>query len=127
MSADPKTKGAEKVDPRSKGWIKPGEVRNPKGRPKGSRHKLGEDFVAALQADFMENGAATIEKVRDERPQDYLKVIASILPKEVNVNQSALQELSDDELANILDAVRLQLLSGVSTHVGSGSDKASRH
>jgi len=101
--------------------IKKGQVLNPKGRPKGSRNKLGEDFISALQADFKAHGEEVIATVRTERPQDYLKVIASILPKEVNVNQNALQELSDDELASILDAVRLQILGSTSKDGGSGT------
>jgi Mg/Co/Ni transporter MgtE len=127
MGDDPKSKGQEKDDPRSKTWIKPGQVLNPKGRPKGSRNKLGEDFVSALQQDFKQHGETVIAQVREEKPDAYLKVIASILPKEVNVNQSALQELSDDELANILDAVRNQLLAGAVADAGSGSATKTRH
>ena len=66
----PISKGDEKEDPRAKGWIKPGEVRNPKGRPKGSRNQLGEDFISALQADFKEHGTEVIAAVRADRPQD---------------------------------------------------------
>lgn len=85
---------------------KPGECPNPKGRPRGARSKLGEQFVAALQADFEAHGQEVIEKVRTERPQDYLKVLASILPKELNVNTNALGEMSDDELAGTLITLR---------------------
>lgn len=68
------------------------------GRPKGSRNKLGEAFVDELYADWQQCGAKTIAKVREERPADYLKVIASILPKDVNVKVSAIESMSDDEL-----------------------------
>lgn len=68
------------------------------GRPKGSRNQLGEAFVADLYADWQANGAETIARVREERPQDYLKVIASILPKDVNVKVSPFENMSDEEL-----------------------------
>lgn len=64
---------------------KPGQSGNPAGRPKGARSKLGEDFLKKLQADFEEHGKEVIEKVRQEKPDAYLKVVASILPKEINV------------------------------------------
>ena len=32
--------------------VKPGEVRNPTGRPKGSRNKLSDAFLKALADDF---------------------------------------------------------------------------
>lgn len=86
--------------------FKPGQSGNPKGRPKSSRHKLAEDFIQAMQRDFEQNGPDVIAQVRVEKPDQYLKVIASILPKELNVKTGALDELDDSELAGLLDAVR---------------------
>jgi hypothetical protein len=74
--------------------FKPG---NP-GRPKGSRNKLGEDFIQALAEDFARHGPAVIERVRKEKPDAYLKVVASLLPKDVNLSVRQLDELSDDQL-----------------------------
>jgi hypothetical protein len=68
------------------------------GRPKGARNKLGEEFIQALYDSFMEHGTETLEKVRTDDPTQYVKVIASLLPKELNVKVSELDELSDNEL-----------------------------
>ena len=68
------------------------------GRPKGARNKLGEEFLTALHADFEEHGPDVIARVREEKPDAYLKVIASILPRDLNLNVSPLNALSDDEL-----------------------------
>lgn len=57
------------------------------GRPKGARAKLGEDFLKAMQQSFAEHGADTIETVRTEKPDQYLKVIAAILPKELDLGE----------------------------------------
>lgn len=102
--------------------FKPGQVANPAGRPKGSRNKLGEDFIAALQADFSEHGVNAIQIVRSERPDQYLKVIASILPKDINLNVNPIGEMTDDELIERirkLDATIQPFLASQGTH-GTG-------
>lgn len=98
-----------------------------KGRPKGSRNKLGEDFIQALQESFNKHGPATIETVRQERPHEYLKVVASILPKELNVRTDALDEMSDNDLAAMLDTIRSAVLAGAFAASGSGSEETPRH
>lgn len=84
----------------------PGQSGNPNGRPKGSRNKLGEDFIKALQQDFEANGTVAIAKVREDRPHEYLKVIASILPKQVEIKEGAFDGISDEQLAALVYAAR---------------------
>lgn len=105
----------------------PGQSGNPKGRTKGARNKLGEAFLDALQADFAEHGVAAIQKVRTDRPHEYLKVVASILPKELNVNQNALGDMTDDELVGLIDGVRAVLIASSTETAGSRGKAASRH
>lgn len=77
---------------------KAGQSGNPAGRPKGARNKLGEAFLADLCADWEKHGPDAIEKVRKEKPDAYLKVVASILPKELNVRVSEFDEMTDEQL-----------------------------
>jgi hypothetical protein len=88
--------------------FKPG---NP-GRPKGSRNKLGEHFIAALCADFEAHGARVIERVREEEPGVYLRVIARVVPPSMLLQrEGAVSELSDEELERYLSAVREALVA----------------
>lgn len=65
------------------------------GRKKGARSKLGEAFLEAMHDDFNENGPETIVRVREERPHEYLKVIASLLPRDVKLEIDASQAFQD--------------------------------
>ena len=83
-----------------KPWlIKPGQVLNPKGRPPGSRNKLTDAFVQAMCEDFRLNGAGIVEKVRNEKPDVYLRVIAGMIPKQIETGElGAFSDMSEDEL-----------------------------
>lgn len=102
--------GGKQTPPQLRSYLfKPGQSGNPSGRPKGSRNALSEAFIAALHADFAEHGVNVIEKVRDEKPADYLKMIASILPKDINLNAPGLEDMDDDEILEALEQVRTVL------------------
>jgi hypothetical protein len=84
--------------------FQPGQSGNPAGRKPGSRVKLSEAFLAALHGDFAQHGKAAIERVRLDKPDAYLKVIASILPKQIEVSADPFDGVSDDELEMIVVA-----------------------
>ena len=71
----------------------------PTPRPKRAKRTLGDDFAAALRADFRAHGAGVIAAVRAEKPDQYLKVVLTMLPKEFSKNLDAdktnLDQLSD--------------------------------
>ena len=64
------------------------QVKAAAGRPKGSRNKLSEEFVAEVYADWCEHGATAIRTVRETRPEVYVRVVASLLPRQVQAEIS---------------------------------------
>lgn len=86
-----------------KPW-QPGESPNPGGKPVGARNRLTKAFLNALADDFEKDGRAAIVACRENKPDAYIKAIAALCPKEIEV-KSPLQELKDDELLNAVRAL----------------------
>ena len=84
--------------------FQPGQSANPGGKPVGARNRLTAAFLNALAKDFDENGAAAIKECRKTKPEAYIKAIAALCPKEIEV-KSPLQELKDDELLTAVHAL----------------------
>jgi hypothetical protein len=55
------------------------------GRPPGSRNKLSKAFIAELCDDWIKHGSEVIKTVREKRPEAYLKVVVSLLPKHLEL------------------------------------------
>jgi hypothetical protein len=85
----------------------------------GSKNKLTNAFLAAMSEDFTTHGHAVIASVRKDDPSTYLKVVASLVPKELLVSRP-LEELSDDDLEAAIQFVRAALAEGAEKP-GSGT------
>ncbi len=64
-------------------WSK-GQSGNPGGRSK-ARQELGDAFVRVLKSDWEENGAATVIAMREKDPVAYVRVVAAMLPDQVEL------------------------------------------
>ena len=87
------------------------------GRPKGSRNKLAQRVFDDIFRHWNEpaggdlcKGQAALELLYREKPGDYLKLTASILPKEF-VFENAITELDDDELDYMISMLRERALA----------------
>jgi hypothetical protein len=78
------------------------------GRRAGARNRLSTKFLEALAADFEEEGAAAIKLCRIEEPAKYVQIVASLLPKQLELEDNRLGELDDDELEALLQHVKEQ-------------------
>jgi hypothetical protein len=97
-----------------------GQSGNPGGQP-ASRQKLTTRFLNALLADFEVHGLQAIKECRETKPEQYVKVVASLLPKEVEIKRP-LDELNDQQLHDGIRALERFLATG-SVDQGTGETR----
>lgn len=61
------------------------------GKITGTRDKLTRKVLEAVLEDFRHYGAHAIERVREDDPSTYLRVVASLLPKDIKVESDSLR------------------------------------
>lgn len=92
------------------------------GRPKGARAKLGEQFCQDVYAKWQEQGERCIDEMIADKPGDFVKLVASMLPKEMNLTVSDGSDLSDEELHERIRNLASQLAPFLGDRVG-GADE----
>lgn len=80
------------------------------GRPSGSRDRISTAFLRELAEDFEAHGKSALVKVREGDPSTYLRVVASLQPKEIEV-KAPLSGLDDGKLEQALEMLNALLLS----------------
>jgi hypothetical protein len=94
------------------------------GRRQGARNRISTALLTAFADDFEKFGEETVRITRIEKPVEYLKIAASLLPKEFEITHSQqLQELDDSELDQFINRLRDELRRGVAADTGERAAK----
>jgi hypothetical protein len=83
---------------------------------------LSEKFILALHDDFIAHGADVIARVREDKPDIYLKIIGRLVPRELHLkNESLLAGMSDEHLNDVLGRVTRELAARAPAGVELGA------
>ena len=87
---------------------KPGQSGNPKGRPKGSRNKLSEQFFRDLCDAWQAFGKPALMTAAWTHPVEFVRIVAQLMPKDVEatVTNIRAERMSSSELRSLIDRYR---------------------
>jgi transcriptional/translational regulatory protein YebC/TACO1 len=92
------------------------------GRRKGSRDKIATALLEAIAKDFEHHGEEVVRIARVERPTEYLKVVASLLPKEFEITDQRLKDIPDDELDALIEIARRRISASLPRDAADGKE-----
>jgi hypothetical protein len=93
------------------------------GRSRGVKNRLSHAFMTALVEDFEQHGEEAIKICRVEKPNEYLRVIAHLMPRELEISHNPIESIDDAELVATIEHIRVQLAGRVE-RIDSRADEA---
>src|SRR6516164_5916366 len=83
---------------------------NPHGNRHRTRHLLNQEFMQALLLHFRQHGKKAIEKVARNQPGVYLKILALLVPREMQIeNTNRIKQMTDEEIEQAIEAIQTML------------------
>lgn len=104
--------------------FKKGQSGNPGGKPIGARNRLNAAFLTALAEQFEQSGADAIKTVATEQPDVFVRVLAGLLPKELEISKPH-AALTDDELVAAISALK-DAISAQGVGAGTGESAGAK-
>ena len=104
--------------------FKQGVSGNPHGNRHRTRHLLNQEFMQALLLNFRHEGKRAIEKVARNQPAVYIKILALLVPREMQVEHTnRIKQMTDEELEAAVEMLQGMIhakLAGANAKVVEG-------
>jgi hypothetical protein len=83
---------------------------NSHGNRHRTRHLLNQEFMQALLLNFRHEGKRAIEKVARNQPAAYLKILALLVPREMQIEHTnRIKQMTDEEIEQAIEAIQTML------------------
>ena len=80
------------------------------GNSHRTRHLLNQEFMEALLVNVRHEGKKAIEKVARNQPAVYLKILALLVPREMQIEHTnRIKQMTDEEIDQAIEAIETML------------------
>ena len=94
-----------------------GQINPSRGRQKAARDKISAAFLETLHETFNEpdgeggtKGPEAIRKVRDTDPATYVRIIATVMPKQVEIEERPPEgQLTEEQMDEMIELMKAEL------------------
>ena len=76
------------------------------GRVAGSRNKLNAQFLDDLREAWEKHGKKALRITAIEQPAQLAKIVASLIPREIELTDTRLSELTDEQIDTLTEILR---------------------
>jgi hypothetical protein len=98
------------VDMECKMTFQQGVSGNPGGNRHRTRHLLNQEFMQALLLNFRHQGKKAIEKVARNQPAVYVKILALLVPREMQVEHTdRIKQMTDEQIEQAIEVIQTML------------------
>src|SRR5262245_5657904 len=95
------------INGRINGRFAPGYSGNPGGSPDRARKALNAETIAELHKAFRRGGAKAIDKVMKNNPAMFLNLLVSLVPREMQVEQSGgVKAMTTEQIERAIEVVK---------------------
>ena len=83
---------------------------NPHGNRHRTRHLLNQEFMQPQLLHFRQHGKKAIEKVARNQPAVYVKILALLVPREMQIEHTnRIKQMTDEEIEQAIEAIQTML------------------
>jgi hypothetical protein len=89
-----------------------------------SRADLSVDFLGDVHELWREHGKTILARAAFAHPEKVAKIIADLMPKQMEIKSSAVQDLDDDRLHDLIGAISERLGRGAEAALGAAEGRS---
>lgn len=95
-----------------------------KRRSEKTKAKVNNAFLDDVLALWRKKGPEILEQAAAKAPEKVMKIVADLIPKQMEIKGGAVQDLDDEKIEELIGAITRQLGRGVETAAAEAASRA---